>query len=243
MTTQSTARPPLQRVRTALAVVGAAALLVAGADAVSYAATGDSLLLGKANKTTRTTTVQNTGSGPALTLRTRKNAPPLAVSSTKLVKKLNADSLDGLSAEAVAPLVSRGTIMAPGQTFAAAGLRSFTMPAGTYRVTLFGAITTETATDTWLCLVADYQKLTANDPTAYLAVTTGEGNDALSATDVVTIRGGRALIAACDGPATAKSQLPVTLTLEKLRGVKTLPTQPFTPKKGAKAAIEHLAGR
>ena len=49
-----------------LAVLGAATILVLGFDGVTYAATGSSLILGSLNKASKTTTLQNTGSGPAL---------------------------------------------------------------------------------------------------------------------------------------------------------------------------------
>ncbi len=84
------------------AILVAAGLLVGGANLAAYAANGRPLLLGKINKETRSATVKNTGAGPALKLKTRASAPPLAVSSSKKVKRLNADKLDGLSSGALA---------------------------------------------------------------------------------------------------------------------------------------------
>ena len=72
-----------------LAVVGAACLLVVGFDAVTYAATGSSLLLGKVNKAGAVTTVQNTGSGAALNLLTKSTAsPPFTTNAKGQVKNL-----------------------------------------------------------------------------------------------------------------------------------------------------------
>lgn len=76
-------------------------LLVGGLNLAAYAANGHPLLLGRANQATGTTTVRNTGRGPALRLTTRHGAPPLAVSSGKRVARLNADRVDGLQGAAL----------------------------------------------------------------------------------------------------------------------------------------------
>jgi uncharacterized protein YjbI with pentapeptide repeats len=83
----------------AFAVIGASTVLVLGFDSLTYAATGSSLILGSLNKSHRVTTVQNTGSGPALRLVTKSSAsPPFVTNSRGKVANLNADQLDGLSA-------------------------------------------------------------------------------------------------------------------------------------------------
>ena len=88
-----------RRVERALAVFGAATLLVVGFDAVTYAATGSSLILGHANKTSTVTTVQNTGKGAALSLLTKSPAsPPFTTNAKGRVVNLNADKVDGLTA-------------------------------------------------------------------------------------------------------------------------------------------------
>ncbi|WP_370249087.1 hypothetical protein [Nocardioides sp.] len=87
------------RLRGALAVVGAAVALVAGVDAVSYAATGKPLLLGRANKAPATTTL--TAPGTPLSLKGAAARPPLKVNSSTKVRRLNADLLDGLDAAAL----------------------------------------------------------------------------------------------------------------------------------------------
>ena len=55
---------------------------------------------GVKNSAKATTTLSTTGSGPALSLGARTGKPPLAVSSTGLVMRLNADKLDGTDAAA-----------------------------------------------------------------------------------------------------------------------------------------------
>lgn len=81
--------------RTLVATVAAAAVLVGGANLTSYAATGRPLVLGKANTANRPTSLTNTGAGPALVLGTRPKAPPLRVTSSTVVPRLNADRVDG----------------------------------------------------------------------------------------------------------------------------------------------------
>jgi hypothetical protein len=74
------------------------ALFVA-ATGTATAATGGSFLLGKSNAANHATALTNTGSGPALQLKTHKaTTPPLSVggNSTK-VAGLNADKLDGFT--------------------------------------------------------------------------------------------------------------------------------------------------
>ncbi|MBV9487878.1 MAG: hypothetical protein JO246_17725 [Frankiaceae bacterium] len=67
----------------------------------AWAATGNGLVLGHNNRTTGTTSLTNTHSGPALRLATRKlRAPALAISNDTKIRRLNADKLDGLSASA-----------------------------------------------------------------------------------------------------------------------------------------------
>lgn len=88
-----------------LAVTG---VLVLAADHVAVAATGQSLVLGKVNKAGQVTTIERTTAGPALNLVTKPGKPPLQVKRAVKVKRLNADRVDGLSAEQLGrrPLVT-----------------------------------------------------------------------------------------------------------------------------------------
>lgn len=83
------------------------ALLLA-LDYASFAATGQSLLLGKVNTANQVTTIERTTAGPALSLVTKPGKPPLKVNRAAKVKKLNADLVDGLGKGDLArrPLVS-----------------------------------------------------------------------------------------------------------------------------------------
>jgi hypothetical protein len=80
------------KVQKALAVVGAGVLLFAASDAITYAATGSSLVLGKINAASATTTIQNTGTTPALRLVTKSTATaPMVVNGKGKVVNLYAD--------------------------------------------------------------------------------------------------------------------------------------------------------
>jgi hypothetical protein len=81
-----------------LAVGAIGALTVAaGGIGIATAANGGSLLLGHHNDATTTTTLQDRHGTP-LSLLGKKSKPPLKVNSRKLVKRLNADEVDGSSA-------------------------------------------------------------------------------------------------------------------------------------------------
>jgi hypothetical protein len=80
------------KLQKALAVIGAGVILFAATDAISYAATGSSLVLGKLNQANAVTTIQNTGNGNALRLSTKSAATaPLVVNGKGKVANLYAD--------------------------------------------------------------------------------------------------------------------------------------------------------
>lgn len=70
----------------------------------AYAATGGTLNLGNPNTASKTTSLANTGSGPALRLATKAGStPPLAVSNGTKIANLNADMVDGVRASSLQP--------------------------------------------------------------------------------------------------------------------------------------------
>jgi hypothetical protein len=84
-----TGRTRLQR---ALTVAAAVTLTVVVSDALTFAATGSSLILGRINQANATTTIQNTGVGSALKLVTKAvTTPPLVVNGKGKVTNLYAD--------------------------------------------------------------------------------------------------------------------------------------------------------
>lgn len=84
-----------------LPVVIGAGVIVGAANIGAYAANGHPLLLGHTNHESRTAAVVNHGPGPALSLTTRDDTPPLEVSSQAKVRRLNADRVDGINGGAV----------------------------------------------------------------------------------------------------------------------------------------------
>jgi len=88
----------MRNLRSALAVVGAAVILVLAANTVSLAATGQALLLGKSNSANTYTSITRTTSGTVLSLKsTSSSSSPLSVNGRGKVANLNVDELDGYS--------------------------------------------------------------------------------------------------------------------------------------------------
>ena len=149
--------------RVSLAVLLTGGVLVVGTDAVTYAATGQSLILGKANKAGATTKVNNTGRGPVLDLVGGKLYPPLKVNSSRLVSNLNADKLDGKHAADLAPVTkvfSNGTFGS-----ALTDFHQAVLPPGDYDTNLSGVIHSEAAAvgDPIDCFVIDFDKFVGED--------------------------------------------------------------------------------
>jgi hypothetical protein len=126
-------RPSL---RASVTTLAAAALLVGGANLASYAATGKPLILGHANKAGSTTSLKNTGRGPALSLNSIKSAPPIKVNSSKMVKHLNANKVGGKTAAQLNPSVWRYHLGTTNATLTPNGEHLFTtsLPKGTYQM-------------------------------------------------------------------------------------------------------------
>ncbi len=100
---------------------------------VSYAAGSKVVALGTANKSSKATTLQ-TKKGPALVLKTKKSSPPLKVNSKKRVAKLNADQVDGLDAEQLAPATTTYTFGEAGDRGNADTFLVENSGTGTYRM-------------------------------------------------------------------------------------------------------------
>lgn len=144
-----------QRAKTAVAAVAVTGLAVVGLDTYTYAATGDSLILGKLNTAGNTTTVTNNGNGPALSLHAKGNAPALAVDSGAKIVHLNADTVDGKSA---AGLQTHSRVFVSYEGVSENGEIAFqlsTFPTGsylaTYEVAMVGAYGSVTHPTTGTC--------------------------------------------------------------------------------------------
>jgi hypothetical protein len=136
------------RTKAAIAAVAITGMAVVGTDAVTYAGTGDSLILGKFNKTGRTTHLKSTGTGPALSLHAKGKLPALAVDSKAKVLKLNADRVDGKNARSLqtrALVFTRSKGLVEADTVGI--MRTSRIPRGTYlvsySVTMDGSINAE----------------------------------------------------------------------------------------------------
>lgn len=161
-------------------VLLAALVLVLGANVAAYAANGRPLLLGQDNSETRPATVKNTGTGPALDLVTKPGAPPLAVSSKKVVKRLNADAVDGLDAADLATVVHRYVLPHTEPTNSIA-LSFRGLPAGQWLATY--SVVTQGSTSRPIC----FFRTGSSSPAQALTwgVESGGGYHSLAATAVV----------------------------------------------------------
>lgn len=92
----------MRHLKTILAVIGAAAVLVLAANTVAMAATGQAFLLGKTNFAGAVTTVERTTNGPAFKITNNNtSSAPLVTNGTGKVTNLNADKVDGIDSTAM----------------------------------------------------------------------------------------------------------------------------------------------
>jgi hypothetical protein len=125
----------MRNLKSVLAVLGAAVILVLAANTVSIAATGQALLLGKSNSANANTSITRTTSGSVLKLKSALSSnSPLTVNGKGKVTNLNADQVDGLSGSALQNRIIRYRIPA------SSGSNAYTwhlagLPSGTYMAT------------------------------------------------------------------------------------------------------------
>ena len=184
----------LARVAGALLVGGLALSVTLDARAVADSAR--SLLGGDDNRVPRTTKLVNQGKGPALQLRSRGRSPALAVSNSRLVKRLNADQVDGLDAADLAPVTTRFVVARPGDSLRPHKALRVSLPAGNYLMTGSGALRAENDNTSWACFAGDPAVLTSADTSGVLAVDMGRGPGGPNLSDVVTV-GSRPLAVGC----------------------------------------------
>jgi hypothetical protein len=234
-------------VRSTITTVAAATVLVGGANLAAYAATGSPLVLGHVNRAVSTTSIKNTGHGPALSLRSGKHSASLKVNSTKMVKHLNADTLHGVAASVAAPKNYRVTLAKAGGNFAGTKIVTSSVPAGTYQITLQGAIVPSTST-TVQCFVGDRRFLTSTTPDISQiwavdfdpnASTTGA---TINAVGTAAIKKHVQLFVACIGDTTSNQVLlPVIANFTQVNGIVNRHTTVMPIAKHLNAlAAEHL---
>ena len=227
-----------------VAVIMAALVLVTGFDLATYAATGDSLILGKINKSGGTTTVNNLGRGPVLNLIGGRANPPLKVNSKKKVANFNADLVDGLDSKALEPGLTRITLAAKGSTPSSSPVfHRVSLPAGTYQADLSGIA--ENPTDSGVgiitCLVADQEKVfadLANPNYAGLFAVQEDlslvyGGFALFGTSALfTLPAGHHVVYSCSSSAASGSvvvQSPMIATFRRVSKMTTISGPVWTP--------------
>lgn len=161
----------------ALAVGALATTGVGAADAAS----GGALLLGHNNTAHKTTTITD-HSGTPLALKGSSRKPPLSVNSNRMVKKLNAEFLNGLTADELIPhIIDISSSLT-------AGTGTATCPDGT--TPTGGGVVPDVATG--VHVVASGTHLTGGDPdgwTATVAADTGVSYDGGGQVDVECVIG------------------------------------------------------
>ena len=232
------------------------ALVVVGTDAITYAGTGDSLILGKINKSGGSTTVNNLGRGPVLDLIGGKAYPPLKVNSKKKVANLNADTVDGVDSTLLEPGLTRIVLAPKGSTPSSSPVfHRISFPKGTYQAEITGIANnpTDSGIGNISCIVADQEKTFA-DPvnpnyTGLFAVQEDlslvYGGFALFGTSALfTLPAGHHVIYTCSSSASSGAvivQSPMTVTFRKVSKVSTVSGPVWTPP--APRAASRLVSR
>jgi hypothetical protein len=221
-------------IRSTVTTLAAAAVLVGGADLASYAATGNPLVLGHANSAGGTTSLKNTGRGPALSLNSIKSAPPFLVNSSQLVKHLNADTIHGVPVSVAAPHNYQIVFARAGTHFKNEKFVSSSVPPGTYQITLWGAIVPDTDTQVQ-CLFGDKTFLNSTTPdVSKIYAATYDANATplgvvINGVGTATIHKHTKLFEACIGAPTNQVLLPLVANLTRVNGIVKRPSSVFHP--------------
>lgn len=223
--------------RAVAAVISAAALIAAGAGTIVQASGGQSA------RAKHTTVIKNTGKGPALSLTSKSKYPPLAVSNSKLVKKLNADLLDGLSAAQIAPTAQRSVMGTSGSTITGEQyFSSNAIPAGTYVASLNGLMLPDTGAS-YQCLMADYTKLVTSDVSGVWVLIRHADTDAninLDESNTITVTAGHTAIWGCAFSGTSMVYQPASFSLRPTTETTPLVGSPFSPRPAGRRALAQL---
>jgi hypothetical protein len=171
----------MKRFERLLAVIGAAALFVAGSAVATEASNGSTIKFGRTTKGTKTTTLQVTsGTAAPLKLLGKSTSAPLVTNMTGQVANLNASMVGGASLASTTYVASDDTTSSV--TY------DLSLPAvGTYLVTLAAEVSLRNGATQFYCYM--YPKL-AGSPDLLSAIGTvyNLGSDvAISASRVVTV--------------------------------------------------------
>ncbi len=217
---------PRPRLSTAIALLSSTALLVVGMDTLTYASTGDSLLLGKVNEAGKPTVVSNSGRGAALELRNGKKYPPLKVTSARKVVRLNVDRVDGVDSRQLEPGSVTYTIGAAGDpgddTLYVAELKP-----GRYLTQMYAFYT---GPGKPICYVVDYDRVVDSMESDFTGSLAQQSDDVITASGVIKVRKKHPTIVGCDANAEETLLAPLQFTFRKIvkEQVVTDP-EPFAP--------------
>jgi hypothetical protein len=237
-------RPTL---RASITTLAAAGVLVGGANLASYAATGNPLILGHSNSAGTTTSLKNLGRGPALSLNSSRHSSPLTVNSSKMVKHLNANEVQGLTPAQINPAFVTYRVGSPGSSLTT-GQHLFTIPSpsGPTEIGVHGIWESGTTGDNLQCLVADTQVLTTMDVTQIYALPVASQGDVngniVDETTFVNLPKHRHLLIGCQANSTANSTVvqPITFTFKPVKMTVKQGTPTTIPKH---ATPSRLIGR
>ena len=202
----------MRHLKSVLAVLGAATILVLAGNTIVMAATGNSLLLGKSNSANANTSITRTTSGSVLKLQSKYSSnAPLTVNGRGRVTNLNADKLDGYNSTSL-----RNRTYVFTSVFSNKSNVAFKLPVtnGSYIVTVSNFFADITGTGVQ-CFVTDKNFSVTTGWDAQNYVNNDEWKPAASATGYATKSSTSDIWVACgtDGPAwsTAQSR-PLTIT-------------------------------
>jgi hypothetical protein len=131
----------MKKLKTVLTAATLALFLVVAGDYLAYAATGDSLILGRGNNANKITSLTRTTNGPVLNLDVKNRAAaPLKVDGAGRVANLNADRVDGKHANQLGVRTSVFTHPLNATSISSLNLTLPGVAPGTYLVTVNGWI-------------------------------------------------------------------------------------------------------
>lgn len=136
----------MKRTTAVLALVAVCSVSFVAHDVASYAATGQSLILGKRNTAGATTTLEVTRPGAAFNLVTKPGSPPLRVNRRARVANLNADLVDGQDATALQTRALRFTVQPRSGSSTVLDVPLAPVPTGSYLISY--SVTLQAVDDT-----------------------------------------------------------------------------------------------
>lgn len=212
----------MRHLKTTLAVLGAATILVLAGNTIAMAATGKAFILGKTNYANKATTVKRTTNGQALKVLTKRSVDaPLVVNGRGKVGNLNADMVDGIDSTALKNNVRVFQGVIPGAAPVTNYTKNLPLPAGTYTVS-WSAFLSGAANGFVNCYVRTKNAVNSTlNYTADNGFNAGAGSPSLSATGLVTVGTGRSVEFHCasTNPVSTIALEPIQIIVTKVDSV------------------------